>query len=103
MKVKLFQNNNLHLKLTKQDIKEYKKSSFSKIEYIFYKFDLMPIGDEYCISNYDMAVDISFNGGYKFYKFCYSFINELFNNKTIILKPHTQKYYNEFLKEMLEN
>lgn len=103
MKVKLFQNSNLHLKLTKQDVKEYKKSSFSKIGYIFYKFDLIPVGDEYCIGNYEMALDVAYNGGYKFYKFRYNFVNELFNNKTIILKPHTQKYYNEFLKEIWED
>lgn len=102
MKATIFKNNNLHLKLNNADIKEFKESKLSEIEYIFYTFNFVPIGEEYCISNYEMAVDIAFNGGWNFYRFNYSFINELLNGKTVILKPHTNKYYNEFLKKEWE-
>lgn len=102
MEVKIFKNNNLHIKLSKNDLEEFKKSNLSDIEFIFYNLDFCPIGEEYCISNYEMAVDVAFNGGWNFYRFNYSFIDELLNGKTVILKPHTKQYYNEFLKKEWE-
>ena len=102
MKIKIFKNNNLHINFSKNDIEEFKNSKLSDIEYIFYNLDFIPIGEEYCISNYEMAVDIAYNGGWNFYRFNYNYIKELLNCKTIILKPHTKKYYNEHLKKEFE-
>lgn len=102
MKIKTFKNNNLHIKFNKEDIKDFEKSNLSEFEFIFYNLDLCPIGEEYCISNYNMAIDVSYDGGWNFYRFNYNCIEKLFDCKMVILKPHSEKYYNEFLKEELE-
>lgn len=102
MEIKQFRNNNLHIKFNKTDINEYKNSHLSDIEYIFYNLDFSPVGEQYCISNYEMAVDVAYNGGYNFYRFNFSNIDKLLNCKQIILKPHTQTYYNKFLKQIWE-
>lgn len=102
MKIKIFKNNNLHIKLSKNDLEEFKKSNLSDIEFIFYNLDFCPIGEEYCVSNFDMAVDIAYNGGFNFYRFNYSFIDKLLSGQLLILKPLSKKYIEDFLKEWFD-
>jgi hypothetical protein len=55
--LKVFKNGNLHIKLEKDD------PGLDIIEKLFFNYDLCPVCDEYCLSNYAMAADWSYNGG----------------------------------------
>lgn len=101
--ITVFKNNNLHIKLDTDELEDIKKGKLSDIEVIFYNYDFTPVGEEYCISNYDMAIDVAYNGGWNYYRFPYSKIEDLKQGKMIILYPHTQKYYNEYLKQYFED
>lgn len=100
--IKVFKNNNLHIKFEKEEIEAIKNGKMSDLEIFMYNYDFAPVGEEYCISNYDMAVDVSYNGGWNYYRLIYSKLYELCTGKMIVLKPHTKKYYNEFLKKEIE-
>lgn len=85
----------LHLKLAKEEIKEYK--NYSKIETLCYCFGFNPVSNEYCISNYEMAADFEYNGGYAYYRVTFGQLEDLKNGKMIILHKLPQKYVNEYI------
>ena len=96
--LKEFKNGNIHIKLEKDD------TGVGVIEKLYYNYDLAPETDEYCISNYAMASDWSYNGGYNYYTITSYDLAKLEEGKTVILTPITDtEYINEYiLKEDME-
>ena len=88
--LKEFKNGNLHIKLEKDD------AGLDVIEKLYFNYDLVPESDNYCISNYAMASDWSYNGGYNYYRIASYDLVDLESGKTVILYPlkwdYVQKY-----------
>ncbi len=89
--IKVFKNNNLHIKFEKDD------SGNEAIEKLFLNYDLVPVSDEYCISNFAMAADWSYNGGWNYYRITSLDLVALEEGKTVILKPLDEEYINEYI------
>lgn len=90
--IKQFKNNNLHIKFDSYD------EGIGVVEKLYLNYDLCPICDEYCISNFAMASDWSYNGGYNFYTITSYDFDDLESGKTVILKPLSKKYMEENYK-----
>lgn len=86
MNIKEFKNGNLHIKLEKDEIASIKSGKTSVIEQIYYN-DFNPMGAEYCISNYAVASDWAYNGGYNYYSITSYDWDDLEKGKMVILKP----------------
>lgn len=91
--LKEFKKGTIHIKLEKED------KGLSVIEKLYYNYDMFPVGEEYCISNYATAIDWSYNGGYNYYRITSYDLQRLEEGKTIILYPLPQDYINEYLLE----
>ena len=89
--LKVIKNGNIHLKIEKDD------AGLSIIEKIYFNYDLYPVGEEYCISNYATACDYCFNGGSNYYTISSIDLFNLEAGKTIVLYPLQENYINEFL------
>lgn len=89
--LKLFKNNNLHIKLEKND------AGIGVIEKLYFNYDLVPESEKYCISNYATVSDWSYNGGYAYYRITSYDLYNLENNKTVILQPLDEAYINEYI------
>ena len=93
--VKIFNNNNLHIKTEQKSVGLFAHA----FEKICTECDFMPIGEQYCVGNFDMAIDVMWNGGTNYYRLLFSEIEKYNNGETIILKSHSKKY----IKELLEH
>lgn len=95
--LKEFKNGNLHLKLEKETITDVKTFG-SLILYLYNEFDFFPIGEEYNISNYDIGINLCYNGCYSYYSINGYHLRKLQAGKTIILYPLEESYINEVLE-----
>ena len=94
---KLYKNGNLHIRLTFEHLKEVKKHD-NIIEVLTdFEYDLIPVSDSYCMSNYTEAFDVEFNGGYSYYTVTDYDLIKLQEGKTSILKPLDDDYVQEFI------
>ena len=84
----------MHIKLNNEEMKEYKKKE--GIEILCYCFDFYPAGNDYCISNFEMALNFGYNGGCDYYSVTLRQLEDLKNGKMIILHKLPQKYANEY-------
>lgn len=91
--IKKYKNGNLHIKMDGCDSID----KLSDVEILCYNYDLTPVGDEYCISNYETACDFSWNGGYSYYRITHSQVNNFIKGETIILKKLPKKYIKEYI------
>ena len=89
--LKEFKNGNLHIKLEKDD------TGLDVIEKLYFNYDLVPESDNYCISNYAMASDWSYNGGYNYYRITSYDLVDLESGKTVILYPLKRDYVQEYI------
>ncbi|MGN1342050.1 MAG: hypothetical protein ACI4VL_02320 [Bacilli bacterium] len=89
--LKEYKNGNLHIKLENDD------TGISVIEKLYYNYDLYPVNDEYCISNYMTASDYCYNGGSNYYRITGYDLLKLEEGKTIILYPLDDDYINEYI------
>lgn len=96
MKVTQFKNGNLHIRREKGD------AGTDGGMLLYFNSDLYPVGEEYCISNYATALDWCYNGGSNYYRITSYNLEDLKNNKTIILKPHDDEYVKEFIIPEME-
>lgn len=87
--------NTLHLKLEKEEKEESKK--YSDVETLCYIYDFYPVSDNYCISNYMMAIDFSYNGGSDYFRITFEELEKIKKGKMVILKKLDKKYVNEFI------
>ena len=87
--------NTLHLKLEKEEKKEVKK--YSDVEALCYLYDFYPVSDNYCISNYMMAIDFSYNGGSNYFSITFQELEDFKSGKMIILKKLGKRYINKFI------
>lgn len=89
--LKEFKNGNIHVKLESDD------TGLEVIEKLYFNYDLYPVGDDYCISNDMTASDWCYNGGYNYYRIMGCQLCELEEGKTIILRPLSKEYIDEFI------
>lgn len=89
--LKVFKNNNIHIKLEKDD------PGLDVIEKLYFNYDLVPESDSYCISNYHTASDWSYNGGWNYYRITSLDLAALEEGKTVILYPLDEEYINEYI------
>lgn len=89
--LKEFKNGNLHIKLEKDD------TGLDVIEKLYFNYDLVPESDNYCLSNYAMASDWSYNGGYNYYRITSYDLVDLESSKTVILYPLKWDYVQEYI------
>ena len=89
--LKHFKNGNIHIKLEKEDV------GLSVIEKLYFNYDLVPVSDDYCISNFATAADWAYNGGYNYYRITSYDLYNLEKGKTVILYPLDDKYINEYI------
>jgi hypothetical protein len=89
--LKVFKNNNIHIKLEKDDI------GIGAIEKLYYNYDMYPVRDDYCIGNFAMAADWSYNGGWNYYTITSIDLVALEEGKTVILYPLDEEYINEYI------
>ena len=89
--LKEFKNGNIHIKLEKDD------TGLEVIEKLYFNYDLYAVGDEYCISNFDVASDWCYNGGSAYYRIAGHQLMDLEDGKTVILKPLPWDYVEEYL------
>lgn len=90
----------IHLKLSKEELEENK--NLSDVETLCFLFDINPIGESYCISNYEMAFDIEYNGGFNYYRVTFRDLAKLKQGKLVILYELPQKYIEEVIWEEME-
>ena len=90
-------NNTLHIKLDKEEIEEVKKNNYNEIETLCYLYNFSPISDEYCISNFDMAIDFEYNGGYNYYSISFNDLHKLKKGKMIIIRKLPKRYIKEYI------
>ena len=102
MLAKRFKNGNINLKAEKEDF-DGKESLLVYAIWQLYELDCTLFGDEYCIGNFDMAVDL-----YSYYhdvliRFPYSLLDDLEKGKTIKLYARKlDKYDREEYKRLEE-
>lgn len=91
--IKQFKNRNLHIKFEDTDI------GSTALEKLCLNYDMYPVGDEYCISNYATAIDVCYNGGSDYYTVTSYDLHDLESGKEVILQPLTDDYIQEIVKE----
>jgi hypothetical protein len=102
MITKRFKNGNINVKLEKDET--IKESLLIDLLNELYYLDCTLFGEEYCISNYDMAIDV-----YSYYddvliRIIYSDLDKLKEGKTIKLYARKlDKYDRELYKQLEEN
>lgn len=88
--LKQFKNGNLHLNKKGENLNTYN----------FYEvFDLLPIGEWYCLGNDCMAITLMYNGGSSYYTFTTYDMNKFKAGKTIILYPISSHLVKNLLEE----
>ena len=89
--LKEFKNGNIHIKLEKDD------TGLDIIEKLYINYDLYPVSEEYCISNFATAADWCYNGGSAYYRITSYDLIALEENKTVILHPLNWDYIEEYI------
>lgn len=90
---RVFNNDNIHIKLSRESLDDYRQGKFSDIELISFALedvDTYIIGEQYCLSNWDMGCTLYNCNRDKVYILSFKALEEvLMQGKTLILKAHT--------------
>lgn len=103
MLVKRFGNGNFNIKMEKDDF-DIKESTLVKVIWALYDHDCSLFGEEYCLSNYEMAVDLYcyYNG--MVVTLPYSILDDLEKGKTVKLYAHKMSEYElEVYNDLVES
>jgi hypothetical protein len=101
-----FNNGNINLKLEKEDLKELSENPNSLMyvlsENLFFWNDMYFVGEDFCLSNYDMGINVVDANRGEIYVMSYNdMINKLAKGKTVKLYPadYTKEYKQEIWNE----
>ena len=99
MLVHRFRNGNFNIKFEADDF-DYSEGTLIKLIYSLYDYDCSIFGEEYCLSNYDMAIDMYCYYTDRIIRIPYSLLNDLEDGKTI--KLHARKLTKDDREELAQ-
>ena len=102
--IKEFCNNNINIHFDLEYIKESHCSDIENLSFILDSLDCYIIGEEYCLSNYDMGCTIYNVYSDKVYILSFTALNEAYNTgKTLKLFANTPDSYDHEIIESWYN
>lgn len=84
MRINRFRNGNFNVKFEKEDF-DYSDGTLITLINALYDYDCTIFGEEYCLSNWDMAIDLYCHYTDMLVRIPYSLLNSLEDGKTIKL------------------
>ena len=102
MIINRFRNGNFNVKFEEEDF-NYSEGTLIKLVYSLYDNDCELFGEEYCLSNWDMAIDMYCYYTDMLIRIPYSVLNDLEDGKTVKLYARKlSKYEREEYNRMIE-
>ena len=84
MRINRFRNGNFNIKFEKEDF-DHREGTLINVINALYDYDCSIFGEEYCLSNYDMAIDLYCYYTDMLVRIPYRLLNDLEDGKTIKL------------------